>query len=197
MTRIVAGSAGGRTLQVPRSGTRPTSDRVREAIFSRLEHAGAVVGARVLDLYCGSGALGLEAASRGALSVLLVDSGKDAADIARRNARELRLAGVTVVRQDAARFAAQTHREIFDLVFLDPPYDVANGTLESVLVDLAGSVCDDATVVVERSARTPEPSWPTGWQMLARDYGETRVYIGGPAEEPAPTPASGGLPLPT
>ena len=83
MTRIVAGSVGGRAIAVPPRGTRPTSDRVREAIFSRLEHLGVLDGARVLDLYAGSGALGLEAASRGATTVTLVDSARPAADVAR------------------------------------------------------------------------------------------------------------------
>ena len=85
MTRIVSGAAGGRTLQVPKRGTRPTSERVREALFSRLEHLGVVTDARVLDLYAGSGALGLEAACRGARAVTLVDASREAADVCRRN----------------------------------------------------------------------------------------------------------------
>ena len=93
MTRIVAGTVGGRVLQVPRAGTRPTSERVREALFSRLEHLDVVDGARVLDLYAGSGALGIEAASRGAAHVTLVESARDAADVCRRNVDDARPGG--------------------------------------------------------------------------------------------------------
>src|SRR5699024_8922034 len=97
VTRIVAGTAGGRALTVPKGATRPTSERVREALFSRLEHQGVVDGARVLDLYAGSGALGLEAASRGAAAVTLVDSARPAAAACRRNAATLGLTQVQVV----------------------------------------------------------------------------------------------------
>ncbi len=106
VTRIVAGSVGGRSIAVPAKGTRPTSDRVREAIFSRLEHLDVLDGARVLDLYAGSGALGLEAASRGATAVTLVDSARPAADVARRNVAALGLTGVRVTTETAERFAA-------------------------------------------------------------------------------------------
>src|SRR5699024_5956386 len=106
VTRIVAGTVGGRVLQVPRSGTRPTSERVREALFSRLEHLDVVDGARVLDLYAGSGALGIEAASRGAAQVTLVEAARDAADVCRRNVTSLGLgAAVQVVAEKAERFA--------------------------------------------------------------------------------------------
>ncbi|MFD7311385.1 RsmD family RNA methyltransferase, partial [Promicromonospora sp. NPDC059942] len=106
MTRIVAGSVGGRSIAVPAKGTRPTSDRVREAIFSRLEHLDVLDGARVLDLYAGSGALGLEAASRGAVSVTLVDSARATADVARKNVAVLGLTGVRVTTESAERYAA-------------------------------------------------------------------------------------------
>nr|BFF20984.1 hypothetical protein GCM10025730_45050 [Promicromonospora thailandica] len=106
MSRIVAGVVGGRSIAVPAKGTRPTSDRVREAVFSRLEHLDVLDGARVLDLYAGSGALGLEAASRGAAAVTLVDSARPATDVARRNVTTLGLAGVRVVTDTAERFAA-------------------------------------------------------------------------------------------
>ena len=97
MTRIVAGAMGGRRIEVPRSGTRPTSERVREALFARLDHYGVLDGARVLDLCAGSGALGLEAASRGAGDVTLVDSSRTATDTCRRNIRALGLNEVTAV----------------------------------------------------------------------------------------------------
>ncbi|MDF9876480.1 16S rRNA (guanine(966)-N(2))-methyltransferase RsmD [Cellulosimicrobium cellulans] len=206
MTRIVAGTVGGRTLQVPPRGTRPTSERVREAIFSRLEHLGVVHDAHVLDLYAGSGALGLEAASRGAADVTLVDSARVAADVARRNAAALGLGGVRVVAQPAETFVAGVAAAVatqptaaggasgapasrraghgpYHLVLVDPPYDVTAEALERVLAHLAAADVLDpaAVVVVERSTRTPEPTWPTGWELVARkDYGETTVYFVGP-----------------
>ncbi|MFE7505657.1 16S rRNA (guanine(966)-N(2))-methyltransferase RsmD [Promicromonospora sp. NPDC057488] len=209
MTRIVAGSVGGRSIAVPAKGTRPTSDRVREAIFSRLEHLDVLDGARVLDLYAGSGALGLEAASRGATAVTLVDSARPAADVARRNVAALGLTGVRVTTETAERFAASltttasrpgsgTGAAGLDLVFLDPPYDLAEDALALVLTHLAtpGVLADGAVVVVERSTRTPEPAWPAGLAPFARkDYGETAVYYAEPtAAEPSETEPSDAPP---
>jgi 16S rRNA (guanine966-N2)-methyltransferase len=213
VTRIVAGSLGGRTIAVPAKGTRPTSDRVREAIFSRLTHLDVLDGARVLDLYAGSGALGLEAASRGAASVTLVDSARPAADVARKNVAVLRLTTVRVVTETAERFAAALAGAVpragtgavpgttaaLDLVFLDPPYDLGENALATVLTHLAtpGVLADDAVVVVERSIRTPEPAWPDGLTAFARkDYGETAVYYAEPSDaEPSDAePAGAGPP---
>ncbi|WP_369375209.1 RsmD family RNA methyltransferase [Promicromonospora sp. Populi] len=211
MTRIVAGSVGGRTIGVPAKGTRPTSDRVREAIFSRLEHLDVLDGARVLDLYAGSGALGLEAASRGALSVTLVDSARPATDVARKNVAMLGLTGVRVATETAERFAAALAAAgprpapgpapgpalgagsdagpgptaPLDLVFLDPPYDLDEATLVGVLTHLAapGVLAAGAVLVVERSIRTPEPAWPSGLAAFARkDYGDTAVYYAEPSD---------------
>lgn len=201
MTRIVAGELGGRSIAVPGKGTRPTSDRVREAIFSRLEHLGALDGARVLDLYAGSGALGLEAASRGAVSVTLVDSARPAVDVARRNVAGLGLTTVRVVAETAERFAASLAGSRpgsgavpraasgttapLDLVFLDPPYDLDEDALVTVLTHLAapGVLADGAVLVVERSVRTPEPAWPDGLAAFARkDYGDTAVYYAEPSD---------------
>lgn len=179
MTRIVAGSAGGRTLQVPPRGTRPTSERVREALFSRLEHRDAVAGARVLDLYAGSGALGLEAASRGAAAVTLVEAARAAADVCRRNAATLGLsARVQVVAERVERFVARPPAAPWDLVLLDPPYDVPAAALDDVLAALVPALAPDAVVVVERSARGAGPTWPGG--LVAdgeRGYGETHVWF--------------------
>jgi len=184
MTRIVAGRFGGRSLQVPPKGTRPTSDRVREAIFSRLDHLDVLDGARVLDLYAGSGALGLEAASRGAAEVVLVDANRRAADVARRNVATLGLQReVRVVADAAERFAASAGTPGFDVVFLDPPYDLAEDALAAVLAHLAapGVLAAGAVVVVERSTRSPEPAWPAGLEAFARkDYGETAVHYAEP-----------------
>lgn len=179
MTRIVAGVAGGRTLQVPRTGTRPTSERVREALFSRLEHLGVVDCATVLDLYAGSGALGLEAASRGAAGVTLVEAARAAAALCRRNADSLGL--TTPVEVVAAR--VQTHlagpATPADLVLLDPPYDVQEEELAGVLDQLGqGWLAPDAVVVVERDRRSPEPRWPDHLRPLGpRSYGDTVVWF--------------------
>lgn len=185
MTRIVAGAAGGRTLQVPARGTRPTSERVREALFSRLEHLDAVAGARVLDLYAGSGALGLEAASRGAAAVTLVEAAAPAAEVCRRNAAALGLgARVTVVADRAERFLARPPAAPWRLVLLDPPYDVAEPALTAVLGGLAGdgTLEEGAVVVVERSTRSPEPGWPAGLARFdERRYGETTLWLAEPA----------------
>lgn len=200
MTRIVAGRFGGRSLQVPPKGTRPTSDRVREAIFSRLDHLDVLDGARVLDLYAGSGALGLEAASRGAAEVVLVDAHRRAADVARRNVATLGLQReVRVVADPAERFAAGAASPSagapgFDVVFLDPPYDLAEDALATVLTHLAapGVLAAGAVVVVERSTRSPEPAWPAGLVAFARkDYGETAVHYAEPAGPDAPVGSDG------
>lgn len=179
MTRIVAGTAGGRTLQVPRRGTRPTSERVREALFSRLEHLGVVDDACVLDLYAGSGALGLEAASRGARAVTLVEASREAAEVCRRNVATLGLRDVTVVADRAERFVQRPVAVPWDLVLVDPPYDVAEADLGAVLVDVAPGVATDGVLAVERSSRSPEPTWPAGWEGVERRaYGETVVWFG-------------------
>lgn len=191
MTRIVAGRLGGRSIAVPPRGTRPTSDRVREAIFSRLEHYDAIEGRRVLDLFAGSGALGLEAASRGAAHVTLVDAARRAADVCRKNVTTLGLREVSVVTDRAERFVGSAQPvEPWDLVFLDPPYDLDESVLDALLDALAlpGVVGPDAVVVVERSRRSAEPHWPGHWQLFAhKDYGETSVWYAGPVppDEPA------------
>jgi len=180
MTRIIAGAAGGLRLQVPRSGTRPTSDRVREAMFSALEARDAIEGARVADLYAGSGALGLEAASRGAREVVLVEKASAAALVARANAARVTGAGVetdirVVAREVSSWIAGATPS--LDLVFIDPPYELSNAALTAELAALAALLSEDAIVVVERSTRDAEPEWPAGISPARRsDYGETRLY---------------------
>jgi 16S rRNA (guanine966-N2)-methyltransferase len=184
VTRVVAGTAGGRTLRVPPKGTRPTSDRVREALFSRLEHLDVVDGARVLDLYAGSGALGIEAASRGAAAVTLVDTARAATDVCRRNVAALGLEGVDVVTQRAERFVQGPVAHPWDLVLVDPPYELAEDELAAVLhgVTATQGLTPHAVVVVERSARSPEPRWPDGLERTdRRAYGETVVWFAGPA----------------
>lgn len=194
MTRIVAGTAGGRTLQVPPKGTRPTSDRVREALFSRLDHAGVLTDAVVLDLYAGSGALGLEAASRGARSVVLVEHARAAAEVCRRNASTLGLPGVRVSQEKVLGFLARAATDPADLVLVDPPYELAEAELTEVLAALPPHLAADALVVVERSVRSPEPGWPA---VLTRSderrYGETVLWF---AEHDAAEDADTGHAVP-
>ena len=184
MTRIISGRAGGLRLATPTgSGTRPTSDRVREALFSRLEHLEVLVGAKVVDLYAGSGALGLEAASRGAVSVLMVESDKAAAKVTRRNGDSLGIPGITVRHATVQRVLATAPTEPQTLVFLDPPYDLTEEALTADLTALTagGWLAPDALVVVERSARSPEPSWPEPLELEGeRRYGETKIWFAGP-----------------
>lgn len=179
--RVVAGTAGGRTLAVPPRGTRPTSDRVKESLFARLDHLGAVDGARVADLYAGSGALGLEAASRGAAEVVLVEAAGPAVAVCRRNVAALGLPGVRVVAERVLPWLRRTAGEGLDLVLADPPYDLGEPELGEVLTALPGCLSPDALVVVERSARSPEPTWPAGLVRTdRRTYGETTVWFAAP-----------------
>lgn len=196
MTRIISGFAGSLALAVPKSGTRPTSDRVREAIFSALDARDLIAGARVLDLYAGSGALGLEAASRGAAEVTLVDRAREAGAVARRNAERVGRAApaataprIRSVTQAVQAFLAGAAGG-WDLVFLDPPYELAGDDLVADLQLLAPLLAPDAVVVVERSSRDPEPAWPEGLTLDRRTaYGETAVFWLSPLEGGAPQPA--------
>lgn len=187
MTRIIAGAAGGVRLDVPSAGTRPTSDRVRESLFGALESADALEGARVLDLYAGSGALGLEAASRGAASIDLVERSKPAAAIARRNADGVRRsigASAPPVRIHAHPVGTWLRGAggPFDLVFLDPPYDLPDAELAENLAALAPALAPDALVVVERAARSGAPDWTGAGLEPIRDrvYGDTAIWWGRP-----------------
>lgn len=194
MTRIIAGSARGNPLKVPPGErTRPTTDRVREAFFSALATwAGGVGGAaddqlagiRLLDLYAGSGAIGLEAASRGAREVVLVDSYRRAAETIKRNAATARLTGrVRVQVSDAASFLAESPAEPFDVIWLDPPYAVSNDEVDAVLSRLAtGWLAPDGLAVVERSSRDPGPEWPVELaEQWSRRYGETELHFASPS----------------
>lgn len=191
MTRIISGAAGGRRLATPAgSATRPTSDRVREALFSRLEHLDVLAGARVLDLYAGSGALALEALSRGARAAVLVDSDRSAVKASRANSRALGFSERVEVRHDTVERvllggpAGPEHR--FDLVVLDPPYELDEQRLADVLALLVlhGWLAPDALVVLERSGRSPQPVWPSGLEASGeRRYGETRMWF---ADAPGP-----------
>ncbi|KQP01328.1 16S rRNA (guanine(966)-N(2))-methyltransferase RsmD [Leifsonia sp. Leaf264] len=183
MTRIVSGFAGSLTLAVPRSGTRPTSDRVREAIFSALDARDEIRGSHVLDLYAGSGSLGLEAASRGAASVVLVERNAPAAAICRKNTEAvLRTAPAGAKpRVSVAAQAVQHYVEAavgaFDLVFIDPPYDLSTDELDRVLAALVHRLSPGATVMIERSTRSSAPTLPHGLELdREKKYGETTLW---------------------
>ncbi len=181
MTRIIAGPAGSLALEVPDIGTRPTSDRVRESLFASLDAADLVRGAAVLDLFAGSGALGLEAASRGAASVDLVEKAPAAAAVVRRNVARVAKAlppGVPVrVHATAVSAFLRSATGVFDLVLIDPPYDVGEGAVTEVLEALVPALAPCAVVVVERAARSPRPEPPAGLaHRRDRRYGDTVLW---------------------
>lgn len=173
--RVVAGTARGRRLQAPAGATRPTTDKVRQATFNALGSLGAVEGATVLDLFAGSGALGIEALSRGAEAATFVDADGSAVAVVRANLEATDLAvRATVVRSDAARYLA-THPGPVDLALLDPPYAFTDGQWASLLGAL-----DAAIVVVEADREVPLPD---PWRVLrSKRYGGTVVVIAGRAD---------------
>lgn len=188
MTRIVAGVARGRILVVPSGGkTRPTSDRAREAMFSTLDGLTTLSGAAVLDLYAGSGALGLEALSRGATHALLVERDRRAADTLRSNIATLGLSGAVALTSDVARVAATDPTDIgdavppYDLVVADPPYELSTDQFGDVLTDLHrhGWLAAGAVLVVERSSRDERWVWPHPLEGIRdRRYGEAVLWYG-------------------
>lgn len=184
MTRIVAGIARGHRLDVPPGrGTRPTSERVREAVFSTIESLrGGLGGARVLDFYAGSGALGLEALSRGAAHALLVEADARAARTIRANVSALGLDGAEVVVGRVERVvAAASELPAYDLVLADPPYALADGELAEVLVRARenGWFSPDVVIAVERPTRRGDLRWPPGFAAeRSRRYGDTEVWYG-------------------
>ncbi len=175
MTRVIAGSARGRRLQVPPGlGTRPTSDRAREGLFSSLLSLVDLEGARVLDLYAGSGALGLEAVSRGAASATLVEDDPDALAVLRGNVEHLGFRSAYVVPQPVERFLAVDAEPRYDPALLDPPYEV---DVVPVLELLARWLAEDAVVAVERRTRGPALAWPAAYEPVReRRYGEATLW---------------------
>ncbi|MBO4161548.1 MULTISPECIES: 16S rRNA (guanine(966)-N(2))-methyltransferase RsmD [Micromonospora] len=184
MTRIVAGTLGGRRIAAPPgAGTRPTSDRVREALFSAVAAEVDLVGARFADLYAGSGAVGLEALSRGAEHVLLVESDPRAARVIRENVAALRAAPAArlVTGKVAGVLAAGPGDVSYDVVFADPPYAVPDTEIAALLTALVEHdwLAPDALVVVERSTRTGPVDWVRGITAeRSRRYGETTLWYG-------------------
>ncbi|MGW1463786.1 16S rRNA (guanine(966)-N(2))-methyltransferase RsmD [Streptomyces sp. NPDC002308] len=184
MTRVIAGSAGGRRLAVPPgNGTRPTSDRAREGLFSTWEALrGTLDGARIADLYAGSGAVGLEALSRGAVHALLVEADPKAVRTVRENVRAVGLPGAEVRTGKAEQtVAGPAPADPYDVVFLDPPYVVTDDDLREILLTLGsrGWLAEDALVTVERATRGGEFGWPEGFEPLrSRRYGEATLWYG-------------------
>jgi 16S rRNA (guanine966-N2)-methyltransferase len=193
VARVIAGEAGGRRLAVPDGrDTRPTSDRAREGLFATISSiVGPLAGARVLDLYAGSGAVGLEALSRGAEHVLLVEHGARAARIIRANIEAIGLPGAVVVADRVERMLARgpapagdqdgTAEGRYDVVFADPPYALADAAVTQVLSLLAeqGWLAPGALVIVERATRSRPLSWPDGFVPdRARRYGEATFWYG-------------------
>ena len=183
MTRVIAGAAGGRRLRVPPGqGTRPTSDRAREGLFaSLLSELGGLKGLRVLDLYAGSGAVGLEALSRGAAHALLVESDTRAAAVARANIDAVGLPGAAVAGTSVARLLSRPpDGGQYDLAFADPPYALSGAAVTGVLSQLgAGWLTGGALVVVERATRSGPVDWPPGYAPAkSRRYGESSFWYG-------------------
>ena len=182
MLRIVGGTARGRRLVVPPRGTRPTSDRAREGLYNSLATDLDLEGARVLDLFAGSGALGLEALSRGALVVTFVEHDRVAADALRRNLQTVDLPGGVLSRATVESYlVAAGADEPYDLVLADPPYAYEDTRLATVLTGLDDDrwLARGGVVVVERAARSPEPTWPAGVEPHKhKRYGEAVLWYG-------------------
>jgi len=184
VARVIAGEAGGRRLAVPAGrDTRPTSDRAREGLFATIvSMVGPLTGARVLDLYAGSGAVGLEALSRGAEHVLLVESGTRAGRVVRENIEAIGLAGAEVVTDRVERLLARgPGGGRYDIVFADPPYALADREVSAMLAALHDRdwLAPGALVIVERATRSGPVSWPAGFEPdRARRYGEATFWYG-------------------
>lgn len=198
MTRIIAGTAGGRRLSTPRGdATRPTSDRVREAVFSAIEHdLGSLAGLRFLDLFAGSGAVGLEAVSRGAVGAVLVEHDRRAAGVIRHNIATLEVPTATLLSGRVERLltSGPPQGTMFDVAFLDPPYPLDNAEVSGVLRGLQEHrwLTSDALVVVERSSHSTDLPWPHGFEATrSRRYGETRIWYGRVNDSVTRSPTSG------
>ncbi len=190
MSRIISGAAGGvRLASVPGDNTRPTTDRVKESLFSKLESYDIIRDARVLDAFGGSGALGCEALSRGAASVTLLDTYPKAVAVIRKNVAAVEKAmgrtgsSSTRVQQSQALTYVKSASGPWDLVFVDPPYAMPNEQVSELLEALTPKLAEGAVVVVERSSRDPEPVWGEGLYCFStRQHGETVLYYVEPDE---------------
>ena len=180
MNRIISGEARGRKIKVPPEGTRPTSDRAREGLFSSLQVRFGFVDMNVLDLFAGSGALGLEAASRGAAEVVLVENNPEAVRVIEYNAGVVGHPNVTIEPVKASTYLARAPRHHFDIVLADPPYELADEAVAEMVEALKPTLHNGAVVVVERPRESPETAWPegftpTGQKLKKRLYGIARM----------------------
>jgi 16S rRNA (guanine966-N2)-methyltransferase len=181
VTRLISGTAGGRRLKVPRTGVRPTGDRAREALFNALSHLTDLRGAAVLDLYAGTGALGLEALSRGAATVVFVESAPVVLPVLKENLAAVGLPGGRVVRGSVPTVVGGPPPARFDVVLADPPYETPVEEVLTVLGSLVagGWLAPGAVLVVERSSREEPWEWPTPLVGLRdRRYGEAQLRYG-------------------
>ena len=187
--RVISGRFKGVALTTPKAGTRPTTDRTKEAIFSHLDSWGVLDDARVLDLFAGTGALGIEALSRGARELVAVESSAPAAALIAQTLTALKHnrswdhgMSARVVKARAEQYAAV---EPFDMVFIDPPYAFETNDCNQLLADLASRelTSSNTVIMLERSTRSEEPTAPENWEITdRRDYGETAVYYIEPSE---------------
>ena len=182
MSRIISGLAGSIKLKAAAKATRPTSDRVKESLFAKLENLDALEGAKVLDLYAGSGALGLEAASRGAAEVIFVDKDKAAIEVVRENIRIVSKAiGTSCLISAQNKEVSKVVKALassYDLAFIDPPYEISNEEVTINLESLAANLNDHGLVAVERSSRTSEFEIPDGYDLEEKKaYGDTVIYL--------------------
>jgi 16S rRNA (guanine966-N2)-methyltransferase len=184
LSRIIAGTIGSLQLKPAAKATRPTSDRVKESLFAKLDVMGVIEGARVLDLFAGTGALGLESASRGAAAVELVERDRNAFRLLEQNVRSslssFEKQGISNKIQahnlDALRYL-KSAKAGFDLVFIDPPYDFPNAELEQLLIAIGEILSDEGLVVVERSSRSEQLKIEALELQSAKTYGDTTVWI--------------------
>jgi 16S rRNA (guanine966-N2)-methyltransferase len=184
VTRIIAGAIGSLQLKPAAKATRPTSDRVKESLFAKLDAMGVLEGSRVLDLFAGTGALGLESASRGAESVDLVERDRNAFDLLQQNIKSslnsFEKQGLPVKiqahNQDAQRFL-KSSAGCFNLVFVDPPYEFPNSDLEELLQTVGVLLSDEGLVVVERSSRSEQLDIESLALQSSKTYGDTAVWI--------------------
>lgn len=195
MGRIIAGLARGTQLRAPAGNrTRPTTDRVREALFSTLAAwaGGAerppsdqLTGIRFLDLYAGSGAIGLEAASRGATEAVLIEKNRVAIEAIQRNLAATKLGDRVRLQPMSVGSFLATEPRPFDVIWLDPPYAAPADEVDAVLAQICeGWLVSDGLVVIERSKRDPDPDWPASLpEQWTRRYGETQLHFGRPAAQ--------------
>jgi 16S rRNA (guanine966-N2)-methyltransferase len=184
VTRIIAGAIGSLQLKPAAKATRPTSDRVKESLFAKLDAMGVIEGSKVLDLFAGTGALGLESASRGAESVDLVERDRNAFGLLQRNVKTSLSSfvkqGISIKiqahNQDAQRFLKSVTAG-FDLIFIDPPYEFPNSDLQELLQAVAGLLSEDGLVVVERSSRSEQLEIESLELRSSKTYGDTAIWI--------------------